>query len=77
MILSWFPIIIIFFWGNVGEYQERFVFVKVFIRLGEGSEIHLEVCISLAKTTSVTRVGNFLDTFLQTERDQVEQIQNG
>ena len=77
MILSWFSIIIIFFWGNVGEYQERFVFVKVFIRLGEGSEIHLEVCFSLAKTTFVTRVDNFLDTFLQTERDQVEQIQNG
>ena len=55
--------IIIFFWGNVGEYQERFVFVKVFIRLGEGSEIHLEACISCAKATFVTQVGNFLDTF--------------
>ena len=69
--------IIIFFWGNVGEYQERFVFVKVFIRLGEGSEIHLEVCISRAKTTFVTRVGNFLDTFFYKHRDQDEQIQNG
>ena len=65
--------IIIFFWGNVGEYQERFVLV----RLAEGGEIHLEVCISRVKTTLVTQIGNFLDTFLQTERDQDEQIQNG